>query len=91
MNRPQRVRAVFQELRQTVGDRFSARELLEQASALVELLIDENADPLYRERMTDSVPFEERDLHDAMADGGWRVLNHVCRHDRDLYDWQAFE
>jgi hypothetical protein len=37
MNRPQQVRAVYQELRRTLGDRFSARELLEQAAALVDL------------------------------------------------------
>ena len=37
MNRPQQVRAVYQELRRTVGDHFSARELLEQAAALVDL------------------------------------------------------
>ncbi|HAS50340.1 MAG TPA: hypothetical protein DCS21_00715 [Gammaproteobacteria bacterium] len=91
MNRPQQVRAVFQELRQTVGHLYSAGELLEKAAALVKLFLDEDDNPLYRERMTNRVPFEERELHDVMADGGWRVLNHVYHHDRDLFDWQAFE
>lgn len=92
MNRPQQVRAVFQELRQTVGHLYSARELLEKAAALVNLFLDEDDDnPLYSESMTGRVPFEERELHDLMADGGWRVLNHVYRYDCDLFDWQAFE
>ncbi len=90
MSRPQQVRAVFQELRQALGDQFSAGELLERAAALVSLLMDED-DSLYSERMTDRISFEERDLCEAMADGGWSVLNHVYEHDYDLYDWQAFQ
>ncbi len=53
MNRPQQVRAVFQELRQTVGHLYSARELLEKAAALVNLFLDEDDDhPLYSESMS---------------------------------------
>lgn len=78
MNRPQQVRAVFQELRRTVGDRFSARELLEQAAALVDLFAvpeDNTRFELYR----GGVPFEEWSLDVAMADGGWRILNDEYR------------
>ena len=92
MNRPQQVRAVFQELRQTVGHLYSAAELLEKAAALVHLFLDDDDDnPLYRESMAGRVPFEERELHDLMADGGWMVLNHAYRYDRDLFDGQVFE
>ncbi len=90
MNRPQQVRAVFQELRQTLGDRYSAGELLKRAAALVDLLTDED-DPLDRECITGRIPFEERDLHEAMADGGWRILNTAYRHERYLFDEQVFE
>ena len=78
MNRPQQVRAVFQELRRTVGDRFSARELLEQAAALVDLFAvpeDNTRFELHR----GGVPFEEWSLDVAMADGGWRILNDEYR------------
>jgi hypothetical protein len=90
MNRSQQVRAVFQELRQTVGHLYSARELLEKAATLVDLFTVKD-DPSRFELRTGGVPFEEWSLDVAMADGGWRILNHVYRHDRDLYDWQAFE
>jgi hypothetical protein len=88
MNRPQRVRAVFQELRQTVGDRFSARELLEQAASLVDLFAVK--DDLSRfELRTGGVPFEEWSLDRAMADGGWRILNHEYRRNRAFWAEQA--
>ncbi|MDQ5909314.1 MAG: hypothetical protein QG599_1409 [Pseudomonadota bacterium] len=78
MNRPQQVRAVFQELRRTVGDRFTARELLEQAAALVELFtVPEDTSSF--ELRTGGIPFEEWSLDVAMADGGWRILNYEYR------------
>ena len=85
MNRPQRVRAVFQELRQTVGDRFGARELLEQAASLVDLFAVKD-DPSRFELRTGGVPFEEWSLDRAMADGGWRILNHEYRRNRALFE-----
>lgn len=78
MNRPQQVRAVFQELRRTVGDRFTARELLEQAAALVDLFTV-NEDASRFELRRGGVPFEEWSLDVAMADGGWRILNYEYR------------
>ncbi|HOW77155.1 MAG TPA: hypothetical protein PK959_14750 [Candidatus Competibacteraceae bacterium] len=72
MNRPQQIRAVFQELRRTVGDRFTARELLEQAAALVELFTVPEDHSRFELR-TGGVPFEEWSLDVAMADGGWRL------------------
>ena len=90
MNRPQQVRAVFQELRQTVGDQFSAGELLARASALVDLFTV-NDDPFRREPLEDRPPFEEWSLDVTMADGGWRILDRVYREDHDLFDWQAGE
>lgn len=90
MNRPQQVRAVFQELRRTVGDRFSARELLEQAAALVDLFAvpeDNTRFELYR----GGVPFEEWSLDVAMADGGWRILNDEYRQTLALQRQEAQE
>ncbi|MFZ1642473.1 MAG: hypothetical protein WAV07_13805 [Candidatus Contendobacter sp.] len=75
MNRPQQVRAVFQELRRAVGDRFSARELLEQAAALVDLFTVPEDNTRFELR-TGGVPFEEWSLDVAMRDGGWRILNY---------------
>ena len=85
MNRPQQVRAVFQELRQTVGDLYSVQELLERAASLVDLFTEKN-DASRFELRTGGVSFEEWNLNAAMADGGWRILNHEYRWNRSLYD-----
>ncbi|MBZ4195038.1 MAG: hypothetical protein LAE24_12165 [Candidatus Contendobacter sp.] len=90
MNRPQQVRATFQELRRAVGDQFSAGELLARAASLVDLFTV-NDDPFRLEPLEDREPFEEWSLDVAMADGGWRILNYVCREDCDLWDWRADE
>lgn len=90
MNRPQQVRAVFQELRRTVGDRFSARELLEQAAALVDLFAVPEDNTRFELRRG-GVPFEEWSLDVAMADGGWRILNYEYRQTLALKRQEAQE
>lgn len=85
MNRPQQVRAVFQELREALGDQFSAGELLERAASLVDLFTVKN-DASRFELRTGGVPFEEWNLNAAMADGGWRILHYEYRQNRSLFD-----
>lgn len=88
MNRPQQVRAIFQELRRTVGDRFSARDLLEQAATLVDLFTVPEDNTRFELR-TGGVPFEEWSLDVAMADGGWRILNYEYRRNPTLWAEEA--
>lgn len=88
MNRPQRVRAVFEELRRSLGHRFSARELLEQAASLVDLFRVKD-DPSRFELRTGGVPFEEWSLDRAMADGGWRILHHEYRRNPELFEGET--
>jgi len=90
MNRPQQVRAVFQELRQALGNCYSAQELLEQAASLVDLFTVKD-DPSRFELRTGGAPFEEWSLDRAMADGGWRILNHEYRRNRALFEDEALD
>jgi hypothetical protein len=90
MNRPQQVRAVFQELRRTVGHRFSARELLERAAALVDLFTVPEDNTRFELRRG-GVPFGEWSLDVAMADGGWRILNYEYRQTLALQRQEAQE
>lgn len=85
MNRPQQVRAIFQELRRTIGDQFNARELLEQAAALVDLFTVPEDNTRFELRKG-GVPFEEWSLSAAMADGGWRILHYEYHRNRSFYD-----
>ena len=78
MSRPQQIRAVFQELRQALGDQFSAGDLLKRAASLVDLFTVKD-DASRFELRTGGVPFDEWNLNAAMADGGWRILNYEYR------------
>ena len=83
MNRPQKVRAMFQELYRTVGNEFSAQVLLEKAALLVDLsYLPEDTSRF--ELRTGGIPFEDWSLDVAMADGGWRILDYEYRQQRAL-------
>ncbi len=68
-----KVRAVYRELRASVGTKASAAEVLACAASLVELFSVEEGLPVYDlhegRRPDDMLPVDV-----AMADGGWRTL-----------------
>jgi len=74
MNRPSKVRMVYQELRAVLGDELPAKEALQSAALLVELFDKDDADfgaSIQEQRAT----FDELPVDVALADGGWRVLS----------------
>lgn len=73
MNRPQRVKAVYLELRRAGGAAIAAGDLLDYASQLVDAFTEEGQ-PQFVLRIGGR-PFDEWALHVAFADGGWRVLD----------------
>ncbi len=91
MNRPQLVRAVYFELRQALAGRASAREILESATALVELFSKEEDDEPRFETRVGGLPFEQWALDAAFADGGWRVMGHVADEWEALAREEAYE
>ena len=93
MNKATKVRQVYHELRQVVGDRASAREVLEYAHSLVKLFATDDAVPACDLR-TGGLPFENWALDVAFADGGWRVFLYEMRHNGAYYsgeDWEGVE
>ena len=76
MNKPQKVRAIYLELKAALGCSYPDSELLEAAAKTVETL----------SRVTYSGPKASIAEHDrsfrslgvdtALADGGWRILSH---------------
>ena len=73
MNRSQKVKQVYRELREAVGEEFPAIELLQTAAQLVEIVNDDG--PITGARLQGSRPiFDEKPVDQIMADGGWRVL-----------------
>jgi len=75
LNRSQKLREVFAELKQFCGEKISAGELLRLATALIEtyrnLDVERYGDFGYPKRD----PFFASDVDKAMSDGGWRILN----------------
>lgn len=89
MQRSTLIRNVYAELRQTVGNRLSPRETLEQAVALVDLVTDQDDGPDFDD-YEGRLPFSNQDLDLAMADGGWRVLSYETNRAYELgepTDW----
>jgi hypothetical protein len=75
MNRTQRVREVYRELKaSTMGD-VPKGELLRCASELVDLC-DKDTDHSRFELRQGGLPFDCQALDVAFADGGWRVMYH---------------
>lgn len=74
MKRPQRVRAVFAELQQEVGELATASELLRAAADIVELFDPAEPDAPRFKLHVGGVPFDQWALDAAMADGGWRIM-----------------
>ena len=75
MNRPQKVKEVYRELRMMLGEEFPAHELLESAALLVEIVGDDNK--ITASQLQDFwVPIKEQAVDEAIADGGWKILSH---------------
>ena len=74
MNRPTRIRTLYNEIRETLGSEISSKEALQLAAHLVDIVDDRDAltgADVRKQRAT----FEELPIDQAIADGGWKVLN----------------
>jgi hypothetical protein len=74
MNRPQKVKAVYQELKLAFGDEYSEAELLESAALLIEVVEDDYS--MTFDKLQDFyVPFKEKPVDEAIANDGWNILS----------------
>ena len=74
MNRPQKVKAVYQELKLAFGDEYSEQELLESAALLIEVVEDDYS--MTFDKLQDFyVPFKEKPVDEAIANDGWNILS----------------
>ena len=74
MQKPQKVREVYAELKLAFGDEMSARELLGCASQIVNASEDTLYDPNVEYRRG-RVPFAELPVNLVMENWSWKVLN----------------
>ncbi len=78
MRRSEKITAIYRELRQAVGLKATAAEVLACASSLVDLFSLEDEAPGYDPR-TGRQPFDMLPVDVALADGGWRILSREWR------------
>ena len=76
MNNAQKVRAIYLELRQAIGEEHSDKELLVLSHGIVDSYQkSRESTPNFSLRLG-SIPFEQRDLTEAFSDGGWNVMSY---------------
>jgi hypothetical protein len=74
MNRPQKVKEIYSELRLMLGDKYSPQELLESAALLIEVVEDDYS--MTFDKLQDFyVPFKEKSVDEIIATDGWNVLS----------------
>lgn len=91
MSRPALLRAIYHELRGSLGPTATAGDVLRLAHLLLRSYVDDlppDADPGYETRRG-SKPFSSLPVDVAMSDGGWRVLEYeselmMSLRDRDI-------
>ena len=74
MNRPQKIKKIYRELRMMLGDEYPDYELLKSASLLIEIYEDD--EPINLDQLKSFwIQFEEREVDEAIKDGGWRLIS----------------
>jgi hypothetical protein len=74
MSRPSRIKQLYHEIRESLGSEISSKEALQLAAHLVDVADGRDVIPFdtFRDQRA---TFEELPVDEAIADGGWRVLN----------------
>lgn len=90
MQRSKKVNAIYAELRQALGDLASPAEIFEFATELIEIAGADSTEPRFDLRV--GVPqFEDWPVDSALADGGWRLMGLLPRHDLGYEELDRFE
>jgi hypothetical protein len=93
MNRPQKIKKVYRELRVELGDEYSDYELLKSANSLIELFADD--EPITLEQLKNfGIYFKDREVDEVIKDGGWKLLSNEgwwdqITDDRDVLSLQS--
>ena len=74
-NKPQKIRRIFNVLKDSVEKSFSDREILELSNAIIKSQEEASTDVSHRDYQG-PVPFYQKDLVEVLEDGGWQLLTH---------------
>ena len=84
MNQSAKIKAIYRELRQSVGLKATAADVLACAASLVELFSIDDSSPVFDTR-TGAQPLDTLTVDVALADGGWRTLSREW----DRFGWET--
>ena len=74
MNRPQKIKEVYRELRMVLGDEYPDHELFKSASLLIEVLSDDK--PIALDQFDKfELQFKDATVDEPTKDGGWKFLS----------------
>ena len=74
MNRPQKIKKIYHELRMILGDEYPDYELLKSVSLLIEFYEDD--EPVNLDQLKSFwIQFKEREVDEAIKDGRWRLIS----------------
>jgi hypothetical protein len=74
VNRPQKIKEVYRELRMVLGDEYSDHELFKSASLLIEFLSD--VKPIDLDQFEKfEFQFKDETVDEPTKDGGWKFLS----------------
>ena len=74
MNRPQKIKEVYRELRMVLGNEYPDHELFKSASLLIEVLSDDT--PIALDQFDKfELKFKDTTVDEATKDGGWKYLS----------------
>jgi|TARA_B110000467_G_C18089415_1_gene351042 hypothetical protein len=74
MNRPQKIKEVYRELRMVLGNEYPDHELFKSASLLIEVLSDDTPIPLDQFDKFE-LKLKDTTVDEATKDGGWKYLS----------------
>jgi hypothetical protein len=74
MNRPQKIKKIYRELRMMLGNEYPDYELLKSANLLIEIYEDD--EPITLDQLKSfGIQFKDREVDEAIKDGGWRLMS----------------
>ena len=74
MNRPQKIKKIYHQIRMILGDEYPDYELLKSASLLIEIYEDD--EPINLDQLKSfGFKFKDSEIDEPIKDGGWRLIS----------------
>ncbi len=90
MNKSQKIKAIYREMKTVMGDTMTSREILESAHLFLE-----TNEKIENESLTDfgivRTPFVELPVNEVMNKWEWKVLNRECFFEDDYIPHENYD